>query len=406
MTDLELLDRIQRKVLWLATWMVHHANALRPGSDGIKVGGHQASSASVVSLLTALYFKALRPGDIVAVKAHAAPAFYAIQYLRGRLAGAALRELRGFGGLQAYPSRRKNPDIVDLSTGSMGLGAVQATFGALATQYLTDRVGTARPERFIVLVGDAELDEGTVWEALAEEAVGRLGNLVWIVDVNRQSLDRIVPDVRRHQLPQLFATLGWRVHELRYGRRLEALLEQPGGAALRQRLDAMPYPEYQSLLRLPPAAIRKSLVRRGPAGADPAIETLLANIRDERLAELVVDLGGHDLGLITEALAAIEAERERPSVLLALTIKGWGLPFAGDLLNHTALLTSAQIEELRAGLGILAGEEWAGFADDSPEAAWIRGLPKLYRPSAPPGPAPSLPWELGECRPRRPLGGC
>src|SRR5438105_6975944 len=208
--ELAILERIQQKVLWLATWMVHWASA-RPNGDGTKVGGHQASSASVVSLLTALYFKALRPDDVVAVKAHAAPAFYAIQYLRGRLPEAVLAELRSFGGLQAYPSRRKNPEVVDISTGSMGLGAVQATFGALAAQYVADHGGDRSPERVIVMVGDAELDEGNVWEALAEEAFGRLRNVVWIVDINRQSLDRIVPDARRHQLPALFSSFGWRV---------------------------------------------------------------------------------------------------------------------------------------------------------------------------------------------------
>ena len=118
MTRLEVLEAIERRVLWLSAWMVHAANA-RPSIDGLKVGGHQASSASLVSLLTALYFDALRPTDIVAVKAHASPAFYAIQYLRGRLGADDLKSLRVFGGLQAYPSRRKNPAVVDLSTGSM-----------------------------------------------------------------------------------------------------------------------------------------------------------------------------------------------------------------------------------------------------------------------------------------------
>src|SRR2546428_8388088 len=127
--------------------MVHEANA-RPSVDGAKVGGHQASSASVVSLLTALYFKALRPGDVVATKAHAAPAFYAIQFLRGRLDGSRLATLREFGGLQAYPSRRHNPEIVDLSTGSMGLGAVMTTFRALATPHLVAHRPRRTPEPF------------------------------------------------------------------------------------------------------------------------------------------------------------------------------------------------------------------------------------------------------------------
>jgi pyruvate dehydrogenase E1 component len=400
MTDLEILDRIQRRVLWLATWMVHHANAAHPSPDGTKVGGHQASSASVVSLLTALYFKALRPGDVVAVKPHAAPAFYAIQYLRGRLDQAALRGFRSFGGLQAYPSRRRNPEIVDLSTGSMGLGPVQATFGALAARFLADHGGVSVPERFVVVVGDAELDEGNVWEALGEEAVSRLGNLLWIVDVNRQSLDRIVPDARRRQLPALFEAVGWHVIELRWGSRLGGLLARPGGERLEARLEAMPHAQYLSLLRQPPSAAREALVV-GPDGApDDAIERLLAPVPDETLGELLADLGGHDLGAILRALADAERVRDRPVVILARTVKGWGLPFAADPLNHTALLTPAQIDELRRRLGIAEGEEWAGFAADSPEAALIRGLPPLFTPP-PRGAAPEVPDRLDEDYPDR-----
>jgi pyruvate dehydrogenase E1 component len=189
------LDAIQKKVLWLSALLVHHANHVRPNPDGTKIGGHQASSSSVVSLMTALYFQALRPGDIVATKAHASPILYAIEYLRGRLTADQLRSLRSLGGLQAYPSRRKNPEIVDLSTGSMGLGAASAAFGALAAKYVSQHVGgEAMPRRFIAVLGDAELDEGNVWEALLEEAVRELDNLLWIVDVNRQSLDRVTPD--------------------------------------------------------------------------------------------------------------------------------------------------------------------------------------------------------------------
>jgi pyruvate dehydrogenase E1 component len=395
--ELGLLDRIQRKVLWLATWMVHHANA-RPSPDGAKVGGHQASSASSVSLLTALYFKALRRHDVVAVKAHASPAFYAIQYLRGRLTADALRELRSFGGLQAYPSRRKNPDIVDLSTGSMGLGAVAATFGALAGRYLVDHGGVAMPERFIVTVGDAELDEGNVWEALAEESVAHLSNVLWIVDLNRQSLDRVIPDVRRHHLRQLFAASGWRVLELRWGRRLGELFARPGGERLRARMDAMPNAEYQSLLRLAGGAVRKALV--SPRGeTDPALDRLLADVSDATLPALLADVGGHDLGAILDALAEADEPREGPCVVLADTVKGWGLPLAGDPLNHTALLTQAQIEELRASMGIAPGDEWASFPDDSPEAAWIRGLPPLFHAPASARALPAIPDALDEVYP-------
>ncbi|MBI4562646.1 MAG: pyruvate dehydrogenase [Candidatus Rokubacteria bacterium] len=397
--ELALLERIQRKVLWLSTYIVHHANFLRPNPEGIKVGGHQASSSSVVSLMTALYFKALRPGEAVAVKAHAAPAFYAVQYLRGRLDVSALSRLRSFGGLQAYPSRRKNPEVTDLSTGSMGLGAVAATFGALATRYLTDHFGVGTPERFIVMVGDAELDEGNVWEALLEEAVTQLGNVLWIVDVNRQSLDRIVPDSRGRQLPDLFRASGWRVIELRWGSRLQALFSRPGGDRLRRRLEAMPYGQYQSLLRLPPGAVRKALVTAPDGGADAALDRLLAAISDEALPGLIGDLGGHDLKLILEAFADAERDPERPCAILAHTIKGWGLPFAGDPLNHTMLLTPAQIEELRQSLGIGPGGEWEGFPPGSPEAELIRGLPPLFSLPSRSASPPEIPDRLDETYP-------
>src|SRR2546428_1657002 len=226
--DLALLDSIQRKVLWLATYMVHHANHGRANPDGTKIGGHQASSSSVVTLMTALYFKALKPGEVVAVKAHAAPAFYAIEYLRGRLTVDQLKSLRTFGGLQAYPSRRKNPEVVELSTGSMGLGAVMATFGALAARYVSDRWGVRRPERFIAMVGDAELDEGNVWESLLEEAVAELGDLLWIVDLNRQSLDRIAPDSRRGQLKERFSTARRGLIEQRRGANPSPPFARPG----------------------------------------------------------------------------------------------------------------------------------------------------------------------------------
>jgi pyruvate dehydrogenase E1 component len=394
--DVALLDRIQRRVLWLATWMVHHANNLRPNPDGTKVGGHQASSASSVGLLTALYFQHLRPGDVVALKAHAAPAFYAIQYLLGRLTADDLRELRTFGRLQAYPSRRKNPEVVDLSTGSMGLGAVQATFGALAARYARDHGGAAGPARFIVMVGDAELDEGNVWEALLEEPLTALGNVRWIVDLNRQSLDRVTPDSRRRQLRDMFAAAGWRVVECRWGDRLGALLGAPAGAALASRLEAMSNAEYHALLRQPAAAARKALVTGADGAPAPAIEAALGSRSDEEVQTLLGDLGGHDLRAVLRAYEAADADATRPAVVLADTLKGWGLPLAADPMNHGALLSAGQIEALRAASGVRAGEEWAGFEPGSAEAALIRGRPSLELARPPRAPAVEIPSALGD----------
>jgi pyruvate dehydrogenase E1 component len=397
--DLAALESIQQRVLWLSAYLVHHANSVRPNPDGTKVGGHQASSSSVVGLMTALYFDALRPGDIVATKAHASPVLYAIEYLRGRLTAEQLRGLRSLGGLQAYPSRRKNPEIIDLSTGSMGLGAVSAAFGALAARYVSQHGGEAMPKRFIAVLGDAELDEGNVWEALLEEAVRELDNLLWIVDVNRQSLDRITPDARRGQLREWFRGAGWHLIELRWGGRLRALFARPGGERLRQRLEGLGNAEYQSLLRLPPGGARKVVTATPGGETDPVVDRLLAEIPDEALGSLVADVGGHDLPSILDALEEAGRPRSGPCVILADTIKGWGYPFGGDPMNHSALLTQGQLDELRASLGVAPGEEWAGFTAGSAEAELIRRAPAPYAPPLRRDDALEVPESLDETYP-------
>lgn len=396
--DLAVLESIQRRVLWLAALTVHHANT-RPNPDGTKVGGHQASSTSVVSLMTALYFSALREGDVVATKAHASPVLYAIEYLRGRLTADDLKSLRVVGGLQAYPSRRKNPSIIDLSTGSMGLGAATASFAALAGRYVSGRGRGRPPERFIAMVGDAELDEGNVWESLLDEHVAGLGNLLWIVDMNRQSLDRIVPDPRRRQVAEWFQSAGWRVIELRWGKRLHALFGRAGGARLRSRLETMANAEYQALLRRPAGTVRKALVTDRDGQVDIELDRFLGDLSDAEAQAAVGDVGGHDLECILEALEEAGGERARPCVILAQTVKGWGLPLAGDPMNHGALLSATQMESLRESLGVPAGGEWEAFPGSSPEGRLIARRPPPF--AAPPlhGPEPTIPDRLDESYP-------
>src|SRR6476660_7354102 len=170
--------------------MIHHANRVRPNPTGLKVGGHQASSASLVTIMTSLWFRHLRHNDRVSVKPHASPVLHAINYLLGELDESYLTRLREFGGLQSYPSRSKDPDAVDYSTGSVGIGATAPIWGALARRYV--RAGTGRQYS---LVGDAELDEGACWEAILDQMVTELGEVCWIIDLNRQSLDRVVPNI-------------------------------------------------------------------------------------------------------------------------------------------------------------------------------------------------------------------
>jgi len=345
--DLDALEEIQRRVLWLAVRMVDHANNDRPSGE-VKVGGHQASSASIVGIMTSLWFGHLGPDDKVAAKPHASPVLHSLNYLIGALDGSYLTRLRELGGLQAYPSRAKNPDWFDFSTGSMGLGAVAPGFAALMDRYLQDRFGgageaepgqppVAGPVRNIALVGDAELDEGSVWEAWTEESMADLRGHVVVVDLNRQSLDRVVGDHRSQQLERLFRALGWHVVSLRFGRRLERAFAEPGGAWLRERLERMSNLEYHALLRLPAAAARKALGE----GAPPEMAARLEALGDAEVAALLADVGGHDLDAIVEAFEAADGVTDRPVAILAWTLKGWRLPFAGDPLNHGAQLTGA-----------------------------------------------------------------
>ena len=268
---LRALQEIQDRVLWLSTLMIHHANHVRANPEKAKIGGHQASSASVVSIMTALYFHFLQAGDRISIKPHAAPVFHAIQYLLGHLPQRYLTELRAYGGLQAYPSRSKDPDHVDFSTGSVGLGAVAPAFAALAHTYATKHFDGLTPHRFIALIGDAELDEGNVWEAILEPNLATAQNLVWIVDLNRQSLDRVVPGIRAAQLKRLFAECGWRVMEVKYGHQLQELFQRPGGVHLRRCIDEMNNEDYQALIGLPGETCRQRLADL--AGKEPRSHT-------------------------------------------------------------------------------------------------------------------------------------
>ena len=219
--DLAILAELERKVLWLATWTIHHANHLRESDDGLKVGGHQASSASLATIMTALYFHTLRPADRVAVKPHAAPNFHAIQYLLGRQSREKLEAFRGYKGAQSYPSRTKDTDDVDFSTGSVGLGVAQTLFSSLAQDYVRAHGwGLDRPEgRMIALLGDAELDEGNIFEAILEGWKQGLRNCWWVVDYNRQSLDAVVREGLWQRYENLFRNFGWDVVVLKYGSR-------------------------------------------------------------------------------------------------------------------------------------------------------------------------------------------
>jgi pyruvate dehydrogenase E1 component len=351
-TDIEALKILDERLRWLSAWTIHHANHVRDSVDGLKVGGHQASCASMTSIMAALYFHALGPNDRVAVKPHAGPVLHAIHYLLGTQTRMALESFRGFGGAQSYPSRTKDRIPVDYSTGSVGLGVAITAFSSLVQDYLTEHgmMEEADRGRFVALVGDAELDEGNIYEALIEGYKHDVRNLWWIIDYNRQSLDATSADRMFERFGEIFRSCGWRVVELRHGKRLKAALDE--NPTLRTWFDELPNAELSALHYQGGAAVRKRV--EADLGKD-ASAFLEAN-DDAALHSLFTDLGGHCMDSLVEAFDT--ARDDVPTLFVAWTIKGHGLPFAGHKDNHAGLMNPTQMAAWREAMGVAEGREW------------------------------------------------
>lgn len=357
---LKQLRFLDKRVQWLSCWTIHHANHIRPSRDGLKVGGHQASCASMNAIMTALYFHTLRPIDRVAVKPHGSPVFHAIQYLYGRQTREQLEKFRALGGAQSYPSRTKDKDDVDFSTGSVGMGVAVTAFASLTQDWLRgkDMIADNAMGRMIAVLGDAELDEGNIYEALLESYKHDMRNLWWIVDYNRQSLDAIATERMFGAFDQMFAAAGWDVVLLKYGKAQREMFARPGGDVLKAWIDACPNADYAALTYQGGAAWRKRL----KADIDNAKTlALIAALDDAALADLMTGLGGHCLETLIAAFAEASKD-DRRRLFIAYTIKGHGLPFQGHKDNHAGLMTPAQMDAFRKQNGIAEGQEWEPFA--------------------------------------------
>ena len=367
------LELIDRRLRWLSSWIIHNANHLRESRDGLKVGGHQASCSSISTIMTALYFQALRPQDRVAVKPHAGPVLHAIHYLLGSQSLDQLKAFRGQGGAQSYPSRTKDTIPVDFSTGSVGLGVAVTAFASLVQDYLIahGQMKQADAGRMIALMGDAELDEGNIYECLIEGYKHDVRNCWWIVDYNRQSLDSTTADRMFRRFDDIFETCGWRVITLKHGRKQREAFAKPGGTAIAGWIDDCPNAEYAALTYQGGAAWRLRL-NADLAGNAKAL-ALIADMADDDLSTLMLNLGGHCIETLLDAFA--QADDERPTLFIAYTVKGYGLPFQGHKDNHAGLMNPTQIASLRTTLGIAEGDEWerfAGLGDNA--AADLEGL--------------------------------
>ncbi len=351
-TDIDALKLLDERLRWLSAWTIHHANHIRENADGLKVGGHQASCASMTAIMAALYFHALGPTDRVAVKPHAGPVLHAVHYLLGSQSREALENFRGFGGAQSYPSRTKDKIPVDFSTGSVGLGVAVTLFASLIQDYLTAHGWMEEGDRgrFVALIGDAELDEGNVYEALIEGYKHDVRNLWWIVDYNRQSLDATSADRMFERFDDIFRSCGWRVVELRYGKTLQSALRNH--KALKNWLEGLSNAELSALHYQGGAAWRERI--KQDLGTKAA--AFLKKHDDAALASLFTDLGGHCMELLVEAFDA--AQDDVPTLFIAWTVKGHGLPFAGHKDNHAGLMNPTQMNAWRETMGVREGREW------------------------------------------------
>ena len=367
MTRTSHLKTIEQRLLWLSHWMIHNANHIRTKSEGIKIGGHQASSASMVSIMSALYFSALRPEDRVAVKPHASPVFHAMQYLMGLQTLEKMQNFRGLHGVQSYPSRTKDIDDVDFSTGSVGLGVAITSFASMVQDYIqAKRWGNDIPlGRMVALVGDAELDEGNIYECLQEGWKNDLRNAWWIIDYNRQSLDGVVREGLFKRVEKIFEAFGWDVVRIKYGHLQRAAFQEPGGDTLREWIDNCPNQLYSALTFMGGAAWRERLL--DSLGDQGDVTQLIDRRNDDELAELMENLGGNCVQTMADTFDAID--HDRPVCFLAYTIKGWGTPIAGHKDNHGGLMNPTQMAEWQKLMGVPEGQEWDKFATVEDEDA-------------------------------------
>jgi pyruvate dehydrogenase E1 component len=353
------LETLDARLRWLSAWTIHNANHIREKRDGLKVGGHQASCASMTAIMTALYFHALRPQDKVSVKPHAGPVLQAIHYLLGNQSLDQLQRFRALGGAQSYPSRTKDKIPIDFSTGSVGLGVAITAFSSLVQDYLIAHGKMAESEagRMISLMGDAELDEGNIYECLIEGYKHDIRNCWWVVDYNRQSLDSTTADRMFRRFDDIFETCGWRVITLKHGKLQRAAFAQPGGKSIEEWIENCPNAEFAVLTYQGGAAWRARLV--ADIGTKPNVRALLDSFDDDRLAALMTNLGGHCIETLIDAFDS--AQDERPTLFIAYTVKGYGLPLAGHKDNHSGMMNPAQMGQFRASMGISEGDEWEPY---------------------------------------------
>jgi len=401
--DPALLDRIAQRALAQTNYMIWEANHRPDAMPGDpKVGGHPASCSSSLHILTALHMAVREVEDYICCKPHAAPLDHALGHLLrlfGREDGtwlsddeakAAMSRLRKFPEegqtpvFQSYHARSDPDSFHFLPSGSVGIPPVVSVYLALAHRYMLDH-GMEVPEdvHFWSLIGDSEFREGSLLEAMPDAAERMLGNVTWIVDYNRQNLDgtRIPNEKGLHsrdcdRIQRTAEANGWKVLQVQHGSFREELFRRPGGKALRHLFESVlsDY-ELQLLLFKRSAPLTRNLVRQHSEKAHRFLEEL----SDEDVLRAFDDIGGHDTKKVVEALRDARQEPDKPYLVIAHTVKGYGLDCFADPSNHSALPSKAEAVQLLEESGLEAEDPYALFEADSPEGAYLAERSELFR---------------------------
>ncbi|MCU0977419.1 MAG: pyruvate dehydrogenase (acetyl-transferring), homodimeric type, partial [Steroidobacteraceae bacterium] len=403
--DRALERRIEAYIRWNAMAMVVNANRISS-----EYGGHIATYASSATLYEVGFNHFWRaptpehPGDLVFVQGHSSPGIYARAYLEGRLGEDRLRHFRqevGGQGLSSYPHPWLMPDFWQFPTVSMGLGPMQAIMQARFMRYLEHRGLVPESDRKVwAFLGDGEMDEPESMGALTLPVRERLDNLVFVVNCNLQRLDGPVRGNGKiiQELEAAFLGAGWNVIKVIWGSRWDPLLARDTSGLLRQRMDECVDGEYQNFKQKGGAYTRENFF-----GKYPETRELVANMSDEEV--WLLNRGGHDPRKVWNAYASAVAHRGRPTVILAKTVKGFGMGRAGEAQNIThqqKKLDDEALREFRDRFNIPVSDEdiarlpFTRPAPDSPEMKYLHErrralggyLPQRRREAAP-LPAPS-----------------
>lgn len=393
--EADLIDRIARRAFVYATrmiWEANHRDDVQPGDP--KVGGHPASCSSCVHIMSALHLGVRRPADLIAVKPHASPTDHALNYMLGFMhepngrrwlsteeARGAMSRLRKFSQngepvFQSYHAESDPDGNIFFPSGSVGIPPVVSMYTSLAYSYAKDHLFEVPEDaHFWSLMGDSEFREGSLMEALPDASERELGNVTWIVDYNRQNLDGTrIPNMRglrgtdAARMERVSVANGWDVIQVAHGRKRKAAFTQDGGSTLRKVLeDAFSDYEFQSLLLKRDGAV----VRERLMALDRNTERVLSKMDDTEVYGVFADLGGHDVGELLNAMRRSKLDPINPTMIIAHTIKGWGLESYASPGNHNALPSEGELDSIVESDGLSTDAPFELFSEDTEESKFL-----------------------------------